>query len=377
MLQVLRGGYIWQRGHDACCIVRSSSSQPTTEGRRSKAPLLPEHACRASRQEHEHTAKGAAGDEQKSEITRVRWRQTVPVSADSPPVESFFRRKSIASLFGSCNRNTGRFWNKTCAKCSRAWLTQAQKYNQTLSPPRNQASSSPEEGPFQVQVRSLNRPPGSRKKCSRRREPEQSVAGKWPSEKGKRKAETIPGRSPISLAWHPGTFQARRRHAEISQHKEKANDEKQIALLNLARDWSRASVVSADRPAACFSSPFPASERPRRGWDENATRRTRDQVELCNDGSNRLRSVPVVWVALTRHAWSRAARRSRAFAVSLSTATAEHRARRSAVATTPSARYGLTQPATPLRAILCGFDFGAGHERATTRRPGRWVRNGH
>ena len=107
----------------------------------------------------------------------------------------------------------------------------------------------------------------------------------------------------------------------------------------------------------------------------------RTKVELCNHGSNRLRSVPAAWVALARHAWSRAARRSRAFAASVPSEewsglswTASLLRPNIGREGLPSQRperkvsYGVTQR---LGSILCGFAFWRSRRASDHPAPGQ------
>jgi hypothetical protein len=103
--------------------------------------------------------------------------------------------------------------------------------------------------------------------------------------------DTTPGRSPISVAWHPGPFQARRQSArDLKRKKEKSNAsltrQRQIARMVVrVRDVRQGGRRWNPWLATWFSLLFRFRQSAPDGWDENATRRATDQTETRLRGS--------------------------------------------------------------------------------------------
>jgi hypothetical protein len=265
----------------------------------------------------------------KSEITRPRQ------SALTHLVEKLFPSKSIAPAFGSCNRNTGRWSNAFGVRPPSMVDTgrHSRPRKQSNLPPRNQASSSPSR-PIQAQVH-----PRKLKACVRGGRSEQissrQTAARKRKTKGRNHPWSIPNLARVAPRQHSkpgdGTPEISQQQAQRKSKRRKAN----CALGGLR--LRRASGVSADPAATCFSSLF------RR--DENATRRTRDQggtvqpwqqqAEERPGSVGRAHTTCLVSGCQTKPCFrSQPACRARSGATSRASATTEHRARRSAVAAT-------------------------------------------
>jgi hypothetical protein len=261
--------------------------------------------------------KGHQDTKQKSEMTRVRRRHrasqrrlTSRLQVVAPAVDG------QASLVCSCHGNTAmpsgcdmREMQQSMVDTGRHSRARNNQTQETKRPtPRKQAASSPRR-PTQA-----NRPPGSRRKrhVFVAEEASKSVAAHQKENERKKPSLVDPQSRSRGT---PATFQARRRrrHArDLALHPAQRKSKRRKAKLRSETETCARGLQSVEPGRPRVSRHFS------NGRAEGATRMPRGgrgtNVELCNHGSNRLRSVPAAWIALTRHTWSRAARRSRAFA---------------------------------------------------------------